>query len=104
MVVGTIDEHSQLGTPVRWLPTPDDSNDSLAAEDYDLGLNGTLSLEVIDPMNMFDIEPKLAYQSTTFTLVVNDIKQLDYEMRHNLTAVVSTSFANTKKINATKFD
>lgn len=104
MIVGTIDENSQLGTPVKWLPSPDNSKESLVVVDYDLGLNGTLTLEVIDPFNMFDIEPKLAYQSTSFTLIINDISQLDYELRHNLTAIVSLHFWKKDKLFKTQFE
>lgn len=73
-LIGKIDENSQLMTPVRWegMSIPQVTDD-------DPGLNGTMVLDINDPSETFMIQPKKGINDILFSIVVKDMKKLDYE-------------------------
>ena len=70
---GTIDENSQVMTPVRWgLSVPQVTDD-------DPGLNGTIALHISDPSDTFMVQPERGINEIIFSILVKDFSKLDYE-------------------------
>lgn len=70
----TIDENSQLMTPVRW-----QGSSIPQVTDDDPGLNGTIALHISDPSDTFMIQPKRGINQIIFAILVKDSSKLDYE-------------------------
>ena len=71
---GSIDENSQLMTPIRWK-----SSSIPQVTDDDPGLNGTIGLHISDPSDTFMIQPPKGINQILFSIVVKDSSKLDYE-------------------------
>ena len=70
----TIEENSQLMTPVRW-----QGSSAPQVTDDDPGLNGTIVLSISDPSETFMIQPTKGINQILFAIIVKDNSKLDYE-------------------------
>ena len=79
----SVKEHSPSETSLSW-----DTQDVWVI-DHDIGLNGTIELNIFDPSDTFSIVPPTIYRNGTFHLLVQQTQSLNYDIQTNLTVIVS---------------